>query len=173
MLYGQDGYFFVFDYDGNNLVAPRQTYLINKNWTGLEDENGVPITDELIRIARTGGGYHSFDWPKPTTRETARMIVYVNGLQDWRWVIGTGIYIDDVLETVAAARADVEARINRTSQYIALIASIAVLGVFASGLLLNLREKRLADTKRNAAGSRANCMTGSARCLSACATRWN
>ncbi|MEO0931740.1 MAG: cache domain-containing protein, partial [Pseudomonadota bacterium] len=66
MLYGQDGYFFVFDYDGNNLVAPRQTYLIGKNWTGLTDLNGTPITDELIRIARTGGGYHSFDWPKPS-----------------------------------------------------------------------------------------------------------
>jgi len=89
ILYGQDGYFFVFDYDGNNLVAPRQTYLINRNWSGLEDATGVAITDELIRIARTGGGYHSFDWPKPSTGETGRMIVYVNGLQDWRWVVGT------------------------------------------------------------------------------------
>ena len=31
MIYGQDGYFFVFDYDGNNLVSPRQTELINRN----------------------------------------------------------------------------------------------------------------------------------------------
>lgn len=61
MLYGQDGYFFVFDYDGNNLVAPRQTHLINKNWTGLMDANGVPITDQIIEIARTGGGYHQFE----------------------------------------------------------------------------------------------------------------
>jgi len=103
ILYGQDGYFFVFDYDGNNLVAPRQTYLINRNWSGLEDATGVAITDELIRIARTGGGYHSFDWPKPSTGETGRMIVYVNGLQDWRWVVGTGIFIDDVQDTVANA----------------------------------------------------------------------
>ena len=54
MLYGQDGYFFVFDYDGNNLVASRQTYLIGRNWNGLKDLNGTPITDELIRIARYG-----------------------------------------------------------------------------------------------------------------------
>ena len=147
MLYGQDGYFFVFDYDGNNLVAPRQTYLIGRNWTGLEDRNGNDITDELIRIARTGGGYHSFDWPKPSTGEIARMIVYVNGLQDWRWAIGTGIFIDDVLQNVATARADVEARIRRTSVYIVAIAVAAVIGVFLTGMALNLRERWLADAK--------------------------
>ncbi len=147
MLYGQDGYFFVFDYDGNNLVAPRQTDLIGRNWIGLTDRNGVPITDELIRIARTGGGYHSFDWPKPSTGEIGRMVVYVNGFQDWRWAIGTGIFIDDVLQTVAAARADVQDRIERTSLYIVAIAVAAVVGVFLSGLVLNIRERRLADAK--------------------------
>lgn len=147
ILYGNDGYFFVFDYDGNNLVAPRQTFLIDKNWSGLKDINGVPITDELIRIARAGGGYHSFDWPKPSTGEIERMIVYVNGLQDWRWVVGTGIFIGDVLDTVAAARADVEARIRRTSLYIVGIAIAALIGVFLSGMLLNIRERRLADVK--------------------------
>lgn len=150
MLYGQDGYFFVFDYTGTNLVAPRQTDLIGRNWTGLEDANGVPITDEIIRIARTGGGYHTFAWPKPSTGEIGEMITYVNGLQDWRWAIGTGIFIDDVAASVAAARADVEGRINRTALYIVGIATIAILGVFLSGLLLNIRERRLADTKLKA-----------------------
>lgn len=147
ILYGQDGYFFVFDYDGNVLVAPRQTYLIGRNWTGLEDRNGTPITDALIRIARSGGGYHSFDWPKPSTGVTERMIVYVNGLQDWRWAIGTGIFIDDVLDNVAIARKEVEARIRRTSLYIVVIAVTAVIGVFITGMALNLRQRRLADAK--------------------------
>ncbi|MEQ9693524.1 cache domain-containing protein [Shimia sp. SDUM112013] len=147
MIYGQDGYFFVFDYAGNNLVSPRQTYLIGKNWTGLEDLNGTAITDELIRIARQGGGYHSYDWPKPSSRETARMVTYVVGLQDWRWAIGTGIFIDDVLETVAAARAEVEHRVRQTSIYIVVITVAALFVVFLSGLVINIRERRLADAK--------------------------
>ena len=147
MLYGQDGYFFVFDYDGNNLVAPRQTYLIGKNWAGLTDLNGTSITDELIAIARTGGGYHSFDWPKPSTGATGRMIVYVNGLQDWRWAIGTGVFIDDILENVAIARAEVETRIRATSFYIFGIAVAAVVGVFMTGMVITVRERRLADAK--------------------------
>ncbi len=147
MLYGQDGYFFVFDYDGTNLVAPRQTNLIGQNWAGLEDIDGVPITDEIIRLARTGGGYHEFQWIKPTTRETAPMIVYVNGLQDWRWAIGTGIFVDDVRATVALARAEVEARIQQTTFYILLITIAALIAVFLTGIVLNIRERRLADAK--------------------------
>ncbi len=147
MLYGQDGYFFVFDYDGTNLVSPRQTYLIGRNWSGLEDVNGVPITDELIRLARTGGGYHSFVWQKPSTGENAPFVTYVAGLQDWQWAIGTGIFIDDVLDTVANARADVEARVRRTFVSIIAISVTALLIVFISGLVINVRERRLADAK--------------------------
>ncbi len=145
MIYGQDGYFFVFDYDGKNLVAPRQTHLINRNWIGLDDINGTPITSAFIDIARSGGGYHTHLWRKPSTGEQAEMVTYVIGLQDWRWALGTGIFIDDIRDTVAAARAEVETRIQRTFLYIGLIALAALLLVFLSGLLINIRERSLAD----------------------------
>lgn len=145
MLYGQDGYFFVFDYEGTNLVAPRQTQLINRNWLTLTDRNGVPITKAFIDLAQSGGGYHSHVWPKPSTGEEGEMVTFVIGLQDWRWALGTGIFIDDVRETVAEARADVEARVRQTGIYIGLIALGALLVVFASGLMINIRERSLAD----------------------------
>ena len=145
MIYGQDGYFFVFDYDGTNLVAPRQTHLINENWLGLRDINDTPITSEWIRLARSGGGYHSHLWWKPTTGEQAEMISYVIGLQDWRWALGTGIFIDDIRDTVAAARAGVEERIRETFLYIGAITAAALLLVFATGMLVNRRERSLAD----------------------------
>ncbi|MGR3513904.1 MAG: cache domain-containing protein [Paracoccaceae bacterium] len=145
MIYGQDGYFFVFDYDGNNLVAPRQTQLIDQNWLGLEDENGTPITRAFIDLARSGGGYHTHLWRKPTTGEQAEMVTYVIGLQDWKWALGTGIFIDDIQTTVAAARAEVEDRVQRTFLYIGLIALAALLLVFISGLWINMRERSMAD----------------------------
>lgn len=147
MLYGQDGYFFVFDYEGTNLVAPRQTDLIDRNWRGLTDTAGVPITDELIRIARAGGGYHAFDWQKPSTREPGRMVAYVIGLQDWQWVVGTGVFIDDVLATVTAARSDMETRIARTFAAIIGITLAALVVVFLTGMFITIRERRLADAK--------------------------
>ena len=150
MIYGQDGYFFVFDYEGENLVAPRQTWLIGRDWSGLTDPAGTPVTDRLIEIARDGGGWHEFEWTRPSTGEPGRMIAYVNGLQDWKWVVGTGVFIDDALDSVALARAEVEARVRRTSLYIVAIAITALLGVFATGMGLNIRERRLADAKLRA-----------------------
>lgn len=147
MIYGQDGYFFVYEYDGTNLVSPRATELIGANWLDMEDVNGVPITQEVIRLARSGGGYHSYVWEKPSTGVEAEMIAYVIGLQDWRWAIGTGVFLDDVLGSVAAARAETQARVQRTFLQIGAITLAALFMVFASGMVVNVRERRLADAK--------------------------
>lgn len=147
MTFGREGYFFVYDYDGTNLVAPRQTGLITRNWSGLTDSQGTPIVDELIRLARNGGGHHSYMFTKPSTGEEAQMMAYVIGLQDWQWAIGTGVFVDDVLNSVAAARAEVEQRVQKTFLYIGAIALTAVLLVFLSGIFITVRERRLADAK--------------------------
>ncbi|MEH6836391.1 MULTISPECIES: cache domain-containing protein [Falsihalocynthiibacter] len=147
MTYGDDGSYFVFDYDGNNLVSPRQTYLIGRNWAGLTDPEGTPIVDALISLARTGAGYHTYTWEKPSTGETSQMITYVIGLQNWRWAVGTGVFIDDVVKTTEEARAQVGDRIRQTFLYIGAITLGALLLVFLSGLTLNIRERRLADVK--------------------------
>lgn len=147
MTYGTDGFFFVYDYDGNNLVSPRQTYLIGKNWSGTVDANGTNVVDSLIEIAKTGGGYHSYLWPKPSTGEVAEMVAYVDGLQDWRWAVGTGIFIDDVGAELDATRAETERRINETSLQIVAITIVSLFLVFLSGMLINLRERRMSDVK--------------------------
>ncbi len=147
MIYGDEGFFFVYDYDGTNLVSPRQTDMIGRNWSGLADSEGTPVTDALIRIARSGAGYHEYLWPKPSTGEEARMISYVTSFPSWQWAVGTGVFIDDVIETVAAARAEVQRRIQRTFVYIGAITLLALLLVFASGMVLNLRERRQADAR--------------------------
>lgn len=147
MIFGDDGQFFVYDYDGNALVSPRQTDRINRNWSGQTDSEGTPVVDELIRIARDGAGYHTYTWPKPSTGKEARMITYVTSFPSWRWAVGTGVFIDDVLASVATARADVEARVRRTFVYIGAITLTALLSVFGTGMIINLRERRLADAK--------------------------
>ena len=150
MIYGEEGFFFVYDYDGTAIVHPRQTDYINQNLSGLTDSQGTPVVDTLIDTARGGAGYHTFLWPKPSTGEEALMVAYVAGFQSWQWAVGTGVFIDDVLANVATARADTQARIERTFVYIILITILALLGVFITGLYLNLRERRLADGKLRA-----------------------
>ncbi|XAY77174.1 cache domain-containing protein [Sagittula stellata E-37] len=147
MIYGDDGFFFVYDYDGTNLVSPRQTEIINTNQWEMRDGEGTAVVQEFINTARAGAGYVEHLWPKPSTGEDARMITYVTSFPSWRWAVGTGVFIDDVRQTVAAARAEVEARVQRTFLWIGAITLSALLLVFISGLLINIRERRLADTK--------------------------
>ena len=147
MIYGEEGFFFVYDYDGTNLVSPRQTDLINQNWMKLTDSEGTPVVAEFIETARQGAGYVEHLWPKPSTGEEARMITYVTSFPSWRWAVGTGVFIDDILQHVAAARAEVESRVQRTFIYIGVITLAALLLVFFSGMMINIRERRLADAK--------------------------
>ncbi|MGR3678128.1 MAG: cache domain-containing protein [Paracoccaceae bacterium] len=147
MIYGDDGFFFVYDYDGTNLVSPRQTELINKNWIDLTDSEGTRVVAEILATARQGAGYVEHLWPKPSTGKEARMITYVTSFPSWRWAVGTGVFIDDVVASVAAARAQVEERARTTFYYIGGIALAALLVVFLSGMVINIRERRLADAK--------------------------
>ncbi|MGP6086250.1 cache domain-containing protein [Antarctobacter jejuensis] len=147
MIYGEEGFFFVYDYDGVNLVSPRQTDLINQNQWDLTDAEGHHVVRDFIETARQGAGYVDHLWPKPSTGEDARMITYVTSFPSWRWAVGTGVFIDDILASVAASRAEVEAKVRRTFIYIGAITLAALLLVFFSGLVLNIRERRLADAK--------------------------
>ncbi|WP_415403153.1 cache domain-containing protein [Tateyamaria sp. SN3-11] len=147
MIYGDEGFFFVYDYDGTNLVSPRQTDMINRNHLALTDSRGSPVVANLIEIARQGDGYFTHLWPKPSSGQEAEMITYVTSFPSWRWAVGTGVFIDDVLTSVAEARADVETRVQRTFYYISAITVAALLLVFGSGMALNIRERRLADAK--------------------------
>lgn len=147
MIYGDEGFFFVYDYDGTNLVNPRQTDMINRNHLDLTDSRGTPVVANLIEIARQGDGYLTHLWPKPSNGQEAEMITYVTSFPSWRWAVGTGVFIDDVLTSVAVARAEVEARVQRTFYYISVITLAALLLVFGSGMALNIRERRLADAK--------------------------
>lgn len=147
MIYGEEGQFFVYDYNGTTIVSPRETERIGQNLRGETDIEGTPTVDRLIEIARKGDGYHSYMWPKPSTGLPARKIDYVTSFPSWQWAVGTGVYIDDVLASVATSRADVEARVQRTFVYIGAITLMALLVVFATSLLINMRERRLADAK--------------------------
>jgi len=90
--------------------------------------------------------------------------------------VATGVFIDNVVVSVAAARADVEAKVRRTLVCMGAITLMPLLLVFASGLFLNIRQLRLADAKlkaltqrafdaqkKSAGAWRANCTTGSVR----------
>lgn len=147
LSYNEDGYFFVYDFDGNNIVHPKQPFRIGSNWIDLRDADGDPVIANLIAVAKDGGGFHPYKWEKPSSSEIADKLSYAVALDKWNWMLGTGLYIDDVVAQTAAAKSDLKQSINDTFVTVFSIAVPSVFAVFLTGVLLNFRERRLADTK--------------------------
>ena len=102
MNFGDDGYFFVYEKEGLNLVHPRQPDLVGQNLWNMQDRDGTYVIRELIARAGEGGGFQRYLWPKPSTGRIERKLGYAVELPRWGWMLGTGIYLDDV--DAAAAR---------------------------------------------------------------------
>ena len=145
--YGKDGYFFAYDFEGNNVVHPRQSFRHGRNWLNLTDADGDKVIAELIATAKAGGGLHQYKWQKPSSGQNADKLSFVVSLDKWNWIVGTGVYLDDVFAQTAAANASMRANIKRTFVIVALIAVPAVLVVFTTCMLLTFHERRMADGK--------------------------
>lgn len=145
MAFGDDGYFFAYDRSGTNLVHPRQPDLVGQNLWEVRDPQGVAVIQRLIEISRAGGGFLRYIWNKPSTGQPADKLSYVIELKRWGWMIGTGIYLDDVAIGTQKIKAQASANITATMLGLALVAVVATLAVFAGGLALNVSEHRIAD----------------------------
>jgi two-component system, NarL family, sensor kinase len=145
--YGPDGYFFAYDYDGVNIVHPRQPFRRGENWMDLTDPDGNRVIYNLIERAKEGGGLHQYKWEKPTTGEVADKLSFAVGLEKWGWMLGTGVYLDDVYTLTTAANADLQSHINTTFLIVAAITIPSVIGVFLAGFIITMHERRLADSR--------------------------
>jgi two-component system NarL family sensor kinase len=147
LSYGGDGYFFVYDMQGKNLMHPRQPELVGQDLWNLRDDNGVPTIQRLIERARAGGGLQRYIWAKPSSHQPAPKLGYVVALPNWNWMLGTGIYLDDVDAALAKLDAQQSRNIDSTMWWIAALAIFSTAVVASLGLALNIRELRVADAK--------------------------
>lgn len=145
--YGDDGYFFIYDMNGVNLMHPRQPDLVGRNLWDLRDADGNYTIRKLISRARAGGGIERYLWRKPSTGKVVAKLGYVVLLPRWGWVLGTGLYMDDVDRVLAKIDAQTSNNIHNTMLWIAAIAVTAVLFIAFAGLVLNVSEYRVADAK--------------------------
>jgi two-component system, NarL family, sensor kinase len=145
--YGADGYFFLYDMNGRNLMHPRQPELIGRDLWEMRDAQGQPIIQQLISKAREGGGYVQYVWQKPSSQQITPKLGYVVSLPRWNWMLGTGLYLDDIDATLAELDQQVSDNVSATMLWIAAIALGGILVLGACGLALNLSESREADSK--------------------------
>ena len=150
LAYDEDGYFFAYTSQGDGVVHPKQPYRIGQNWWELKDARGTPLIQQLISNAQDGGDYLQYLWEKPSIGKVGTKMAYSVMLEKWDWMLGTGVYIDDIDEQVASIQQAIDKKINNSSIVILTIGIIAVIVVYVTGLLLQFNEKKLADEKLQA-----------------------
>ena len=145
--YGPDGYFFLYDFDGTNLMHPHQPELVGRNLLELRDARGQPAIRMMIDKARSGGGFVDYTWNKPSTHSEAPKLAYVTGLSRWHWMLGTGSYTDELDTVVEQLDNQLDSNVDTTLRWIAATAAASVVFVLASVLGLGFTELRAADAK--------------------------
>uniref|UniRef100_UPI003FEF803C methyl-accepting chemotaxis protein n=1 Tax=Roseburia sp. TaxID=2049040 RepID=UPI003FEF803C len=127
MRYGDDGsgYFWIDDTDYMLVMHPILPEQEGSNRYELEDQNGVMIIQEIMKVATgaDGGGYNEFYFTKSDGVTVAPKIAYSQIFTPWNWVVSTGNYVDDMKEEMAASQNEVNAK------YESMIMLIIVVGV--------------------------------------------
>jgi methyl-accepting chemotaxis protein len=77
--------------------ASIQPQLNGQNLADNKDPTGKRLFVEMADIVkRQGGGVVEYQWPKPGKDTPQPKLSYVAGFEPWGWVIGTGVYVDDL-----------------------------------------------------------------------------
>lgn len=147
ITYGSDGYFFVYDKHGVNLVHPIQPELVGRNLIDMQDASGNHVIQTLLTLASDGGGYHHYMWNKPSNGQESEKISYVIELPRWGWMLGTGLYIDEIADEVAKIRLEVKRNIRNTFFTVLAITTVTVVLIVVFVILFNVHEHRLADSR--------------------------
>jgi methyl-accepting chemotaxis protein len=102
LRYGTNDYFWVNTYDAHMVMHPTKPTLDGTDVSTLKDPTGVPIFMRFVDVVKaSGSGFVSYQWPKPGAKDPQPKISYVVGYQPWQWIIGSGVYVDDIDAAVA------------------------------------------------------------------------
>ncbi|MFL5189608.1 MAG: cache domain-containing protein, partial [Microvirga sp.] len=144
MRYNGSDYYIAFDYKHVILAHPNPA-MIGKDQTDAKDSTGNLFTQQQVQVARSGGGFVRYLWPKPNETQPSLKMTYSSVFPQWEWVIATGVYIDQL----DAMNADYR---NTLLQMVAVAAMIMLLIAFGLGRSISKPIQKLVANMRALAG---------------------
>ena len=94
--YDGNNYLFIVTTTNHYILFPNKPEMEGRDASGLKDTNGKLIIQDIVKAANAGGGFVDYWFPKPGAQESSPKVSYATGFTPWGWIIGTGIYVDDV-----------------------------------------------------------------------------
>ncbi|MCC7548937.1 MAG: methyl-accepting chemotaxis protein [Burkholderiales bacterium] len=97
LRYDGNEYFWINDLQQVVVAHPMRPEFEGQDKSDMTDPNGKKVYQEMVQLARTqGGGFVDYYWPRGGAKEPIAKLSYVQLFEPWGWVIGTGLYLDDV-----------------------------------------------------------------------------
>ena len=119
-------------------MHPYRTDLENRDISGFQDSNGKYLFVEFVKIVKQqGSGYVDYLWQwKDDSKKISPKRSYVKGFEPWGWIIGTGMYIDDVHAEISKIRRKL------TAISMGILFAVSLLSVYS------IRQSMMADRER-------------------------
>jgi len=143
MRLADGNYFWINDLGPRMVMHPIKPEMDGKDLSGFTDPRGKHLFREMVDTARKdGAGFVDYVWGKPGKTGDFPKLSYVSLFKPWGWVVGMGVYIDDIDAAVAARQ---EALDRTVSAMIRLVLGISLLlalvgvaaGIFGSRSVTN------------------------------------
>ncbi|NMP32589.1 EAL domain-containing protein [Thalassotalea sp. M1531] len=144
--YGENGYVFLYDHQGNTLSHVVESVL-GSNVFNHPDPNINKIGHKVIEAGKKGEAFLSYLSPvMPATGKPAEKISFVQGIPEWNWVLGTGFYESETKSYLNKRKLEIEAQNKK--QLIELLSLSFVVTLFfiiLSFFLTRYLSKRFTD----------------------------
>ena len=112
--YGQNDYFFIYDRD-NIAISHADPRIRGRDMSESRDIQGRPIAKTMWQMTRTKqDGFLTLAWFRLGEKKTVPKLVYFYHYPKWDWLIGTGVYIDDIDRDVEKKMAEIMDVLKRT-----------------------------------------------------------
>ncbi|MCL5041956.1 MAG: methyl-accepting chemotaxis protein [Gammaproteobacteria bacterium] len=97
LRYDGQEYYWINDMQPRMIMHPTNPALEGEDLSGYRDPDGKALFNEMVVVARnSGAGMVEYRWPKPGATEPVEKVSYVQLFEPWGWVLGSGVYIDDI-----------------------------------------------------------------------------
>lgn len=147
MTFGNDGYFFVSRKNGSILANPLLDEIAGSEKFISYGKEAKELINSPINADQESGELYQYVWDKPSTGQRAEKLGQSVYLPNWDWVIGSGLYLDDVNAQIGAIQKELDDSVEQTRWVLILLAISAI--VLTSMLLAFVRfsEQKFADTR--------------------------
>lgn len=97
LRYSGEEYFWINDMTPTMIMHPMKPELDGTDLSQNADPDGTLLFVEFVSVVQAqGAGFVDYQWPKPGADAPQPKISYVAGYEPWGWIVGSGVYVDDV-----------------------------------------------------------------------------